>query len=314
MKNDIENTHLTPIVSVIVPVYNTAEYLHDALDSICNQTLKDLEIIIVNDGSTDCSQQIIDEYADTDSRIKTYYQPNQGLSVARNSGMRFATGEYIYFMDSDDILELNALEKCYKECKDNSLDFVCFDAELLNCESRPTSIPDYNRKDKIDSETIYRGEDLFAYELAHKLFRPSVWLYFVNRSFMNSFFKAFCPGRIHEDHIFSVPLHLYANRAKYIPMPYFKRRIRNNSIMNQSFGMKNIDGYVAALTELKRLSQEKAEWKGLIDLYLTQVLNDIAWIGHKMTFPNKIATYCIFKELSFNKYISLRNYLVFWFK
>ena len=176
MKNDIENTHLTPIVSVIVPVYNTAEYLHDALDSICNQTLKNLEIIIVNDGSTDCSQQIIDEYADTDSRIKTYYQPNQGLSVARNSGMRFATGEYIYFMDSDDILELDALEKCYKECKDNSLDFVCFDAELLNCESRPTSIPDYNRKDKIDSETIYRGEDLFAYELAHKLFRPSVWL------------------------------------------------------------------------------------------------------------------------------------------
>ena len=314
MKNDIENTHLTPIVSVIVPVYNTAEYLHDALDSICNQTLKDLEIIIVNDGSTDCSQQIIDEYADTDSRIKTYYQPNQGLSVARNSGMRFATGEYIYFMDSDDILELNALEKCYKECKDNSLDFVCFDAELLNCESRPTSIPDYNRKDKIDSERIYRGEDLFSYELEHKLFRPSVWLYFVNRSFMISFFKAFCPGRIHEDHIFSVPLHLYANRAKYIPMPYFKRRIRNNSIMNQSFGMKNIDGYVAALTELKRLSQEKAEWKELIDLYLTQVLNDIAWIGHKMTFPSKIATYCIFKELSFNKYISLRNYLVFWLK
>lgn len=84
--------------------------------------------------------------------------------------------------------------------------------------------------------------------------------------------------------------------------------------MNQSFGIKNIDGYVAALTELKRLSQEKAEWKGLIDLYLTQVLNDIAWIGHKMTFPNKIATYCIFKELSFNKYISLRNYLVFWLK
>lgn len=314
MKNDIENTHLTPIVSVIVPVYNTAEYLHDALDSICNQTLKDLEIIIVNDGSTDCSQQIIEEYADTDSRIKTYYQPNQGLSVARNSGMRFATGEYIYFMDSDDILELNALEKCYKECKDNSLDFVCFDAELLNCESRPTSIPDYNRKDKIDSETIYRGEDLFAYELAHKLFRPSVWLYFVNRSFMNSFFKAFCPGRIHEDHIFSVPLHLYANRAKYIPMPYFKRRIRNSSIMNQSFGMKNIDGYVAALIELKRLSQEKAEWKELIDLYLTQVLNDIVWIGHKMTYPSKIATYCIFKELSFNKYISLRNYLVFWLK
>ena len=314
MRNSHENTFLIPNVSVIVPIFNTEPYLRESLDSICHQTLKEIEIILVNDGSTDGSQQIIEEYAANDSRIITFYQPNQGLSVARNSGMRLAKGEYIYFMDSDDVLDLDALNNCYHECKDNSLDFVCFDAELLNSKTRPTAIPDYNRKDKIDSKTIYRGTDLFAYELEHKLFRPSVWLYFVNRTFLNAYFNAFCPGRIHEDHIFSVPLHLYAERVKYIPMPYFKRRIRENSIMNQSFGMKNIDGYIAALTELQRLSLDKKEWKVLIDNYLTQVLNDIAWIGHKMSFNNKVATYFMFKELSFNKYISFRNYLVYWLK
>ena len=308
-----ENSIQMPKVSVIIPVYNTEQYLCEALDSICSQTLQEIEIIVVNDGSTDGSQKIIDEYAAKDSRIKTYFQPNQGLSVARNSGMRFANGKYIYFMDSDDVLDVTALQACYNQCEENSLDFVCFDAELLNCETRPTSIPNYDRAGKIE-DNIHCGTDLFAYELEHRLFRPSVWLYFVNRSFMNSFFKAFCPGRIHEDHIFSVPLHLYAKRVKYIPAPYFKRRIRESSIMNQSFGMKNIDGYVAALTELQRIVEVNPEWKDLINQYLTQVLNDIAWIGHKMNFLNKVATYCIFKELSFNKYISLRNFFVFWLK
>lgn len=314
MKDIIENRFSKPKVSVVIPIYNTAKYLHDTLDSICNQTLQDIEIIIINDGSTDNSEEIINLYSQKDSRIEYYYQPNQGPSVARNNGMKYAKGEYIYFMDSDDVLDLNALNKCYHECKDNSLDFVFFDAELLNCTVRPTAIPDYNRKDKIDHSIIYHGIDLFAYELKHRLFRATVWLYFVNRAFLNTFFNAFCPGRIHEDQIFCVLLHLYAKHAKYIPMAYIKRRIRETSIMNQSFGMKNIDGYVAALTELQRISLDKKEWKELIDKYLTQVLNDIVWIGHKMSFNNKVATYFWFKELSFNKYISFRNYLVYWLK
>ena len=85
-----------PEVSVIIPIYNTAAYLRKALDSICGQTLKELEIILIDDGSTDGSRGIIEEYAKRDARIRWYAQPNQGLSVARNRGLLHATGKYIY--------------------------------------------------------------------------------------------------------------------------------------------------------------------------------------------------------------------------
>ena len=102
-----------PKVSVIIPVYNTCNYVQEALESICRQTLTDLEIIVIDDGSTDGSREVIDKIAATDSRIQVYGQTNQGLSVTRNEGLKYAVGEYIYFMDSDDLLEPDALELCH---------------------------------------------------------------------------------------------------------------------------------------------------------------------------------------------------------
>ena len=100
---------MQPKVSVIIPIYNTALYLSEALDSICNQTLKEIEIILVNDGSTDNSLEIIREYSLRDNRITYFSQPNQGQGVARNLGLSHAVGKYIYFMDSDDILSIETL-------------------------------------------------------------------------------------------------------------------------------------------------------------------------------------------------------------
>ena len=116
----------TPKVSIIIPVYNTAAYLPDALDSICKQTLSSLQIIVVDDGSTDNSLQILQDYAAHDQRIEVVTQTNQGQGVARNHGMKYAKGEYVYFMDSDDILELDCLEACYEYCKKADLDYVTF--------------------------------------------------------------------------------------------------------------------------------------------------------------------------------------------
>ena len=99
-----------PSVSVIIPVYNTAPYLRKTLYSITQQTLRAIEIIIINDGSTDESLSIIRELAARDNRIKIFTQANQGLSVTRNTGIKAACGEFIYFMDSDDLLDANALE------------------------------------------------------------------------------------------------------------------------------------------------------------------------------------------------------------
>ena len=112
MKED--SSIVIPCVSVIIPIYNTENYLREALDSICNQTLQELEIILINDGSTDNSQAIIEEYAQKDIRIHYSIQSNQGQGVARNNGLQLATGKYIYFMDSDDILETDALRHAIK--------------------------------------------------------------------------------------------------------------------------------------------------------------------------------------------------------
>ena len=93
------------LISVIIPVYNVEEYLHECVDSVINQTYKNLQIILVDDGSTDSSGKICDEYAENDKRITVVHQKNGGLSVARNTGLSNAHGDYVYFLDSDDYIK-----------------------------------------------------------------------------------------------------------------------------------------------------------------------------------------------------------------
>lgn len=120
-----------PKVSVIIPVYNTEPYLYECLNSIINQTLKDIEIICVNDGSTDSSLNILEKYAEYDSRIVIFSQENKGQSVARNVGLSAASGEYVYFMDSDDVLSLNAMETLFNHATKDKTDIIYFGADVF---------------------------------------------------------------------------------------------------------------------------------------------------------------------------------------
>ena len=115
-------------VSVVIPVYNVEDFLAECLDSICNQTLEDIEIICVNDGSKDSSLDILNDYAADDSRITVLDQENGGHAVATNRGMELAQGKYLFLMDSDDILDLNALELSYNLAEEKQVDFVIFQA------------------------------------------------------------------------------------------------------------------------------------------------------------------------------------------
>ena len=111
-------------ISVIIPVYNVEKYLKECLNSVINQTLKDLEIICVNDGSIDNSLKIMKEYALKDPRIKILSQKNQGVSEARNFGIKNATGEYVAFLDADDCVSLDFYEKLYTKAKETNSDIV----------------------------------------------------------------------------------------------------------------------------------------------------------------------------------------------
>ena len=129
MTREIENT---PPVSVIIPVYNVEKYLATCLDSVTNQTLKDIEIICVNDGSTDRSGEILSRYAAQDERIKIVSKPNGGLASARNAGFEIAKGKYIGFVDSDDWVEPETYETALsKMYEDPNVDFVCWGANVI---------------------------------------------------------------------------------------------------------------------------------------------------------------------------------------
>lgn len=115
---------MKPKVSIIVPVYNVEQYLSRCLDSIINQTFQNLEIICINDGSTDHSLQILEQYKEKDSRINVVNKENEGISKARNLGIKKATGEYLTFVDSDDWLELNFIEVLYEKALETNCDLV----------------------------------------------------------------------------------------------------------------------------------------------------------------------------------------------
>lgn len=112
------------LISVIIPVYNVELYLRKCIDSVLSQTLRQIEVIIVDDGSPDGSPAICDEYARKDERVKVIHKKNEGAGIARNSGIEVATGEYITFLDSDDYLSDNTLEVLYTYAKNNNLDII----------------------------------------------------------------------------------------------------------------------------------------------------------------------------------------------
>ena len=119
-------------ISVIIPVYNVEKYLRECLDSVADQSLKDIEIICVNDGSTDSSRDILLEFKEKDSRFIVLDKQNGGLSSARNAGFAAAKGTYILFLDSDDILKgVSALEKLYERAEKDRLDDLFYDADVF---------------------------------------------------------------------------------------------------------------------------------------------------------------------------------------
>ena len=125
---------MNPAVSVIIPVYNSEPFLRECLDSVVNQTLRETEIICVNDGSTDKSPAMLEEYSSRDSRIKIINQDNRGAGAARNAGLKIAAGKYLSFLDSDDYFARTMLEKAYKKALAGDADIIAFDAKKYNVQ------------------------------------------------------------------------------------------------------------------------------------------------------------------------------------
>ena len=147
-------------ISVVIPVYNIEDYLSECLDSIVNQSLEDIEIICVNDGSTDGSLDILKEYESKDSRVKIISQENKGIGNARNTALEYAKGEYVYFIDGDDTLELDALERLYDLNIEKNADFIIFKISNFNGETGERINDEYYTMPYLKDRV---GEDAFNY-------------------------------------------------------------------------------------------------------------------------------------------------------
>lgn len=297
----------TPKVSVIIPVYNTEEYIGETLNSIINQTLKEIEIIVINDGSTDNSLQIINEYAKTDNRIIVYSQENQGLSLTRNKGIKEASGEYIYFMDSDDLLDKEALISCYKQSIKLHIDFLFFDAEILNSNNSVNFNIKYNRTYLISEKTALSGIDILLNQIEANSFSSQVCLNFISRSFIKKHDLKFFPNIIHEDQLFTFLLYIFADKVYCIPKPYFKRRVREDSIMTKKFSLKNMSGYFIVSREiLKYRNGGSKKLKKTIDLFLSQMLNATSYGASTLPFKERIFVLKII-IVKYFKYLTMKN-------
>lgn len=298
-----------PKISIILPIYNVAPYLDDAFQSLLNQTYSDFEIIAVNDGSTDNSQDYINKYMSIDSRISCYRQDNKGLSEARNTGMRHIKGEYVYFMDSDDILEVNALEKCYTYATTNNADVCLFDAKLLYEEGAKQIPWNYNREKFLEENKRYDGEALFAYLLRTGMHRAVVWLQFIRWSYLKQLHLDFHPGIIHEDELFTPQLFLQTNHIYYLNETFIKHRIRSTSIQGKSYSKRNINCYLTVIDELHRFQDSP-----IIRQFSRYTLSKVFYTGHIIPFRDKPGVFFRALKSGYLKYIGWKSCLVFWLK
>ena len=227
-------------VSVIVPVYNVEKYLKDCLNSVINQTLEDIEIICVNDGSTDNSLAILEDYAKKDSRIKIINQKNKGLSGARNTGMKHVQGEYVLFLDSADWLNEDALSKLYWSHLDDNLDMLFFQTVDYYEEDGRYELNQFGGMTAIDDSfegKIFNYKDVASiiFKIPHSAFNK---LY--STSFLQRINASFPEGINYEDLAFFYDVFLKAERVSILKKELLFYRIRENSI-STSGGEKSFD-------------------------------------------------------------------------
>jgi len=235
------------LVSVVIPVYNVEKYLRECADSVLGQSYRNIEVILVNDGSTDGSPKICNEYLGQDSRVRVIHQENKGLSAARNRGLDQACGEYIYFLDSDDYLASGAIQKLYGKADVEKLDVLLLDSAKV--DEAGVCYNAHRSRNGI-YKGVYDGRTLFAELTSNRDYRVIAQLLFIRRSFLLDVGLRFYEGILHEDVPFTFLLLLQCQRGAYLPEPLMCKRARRGSIMTTPQTGKNVEGCLCGLEEM----------------------------------------------------------------
>lgn len=286
---------MKPTVSVIVPVYNLEPYIERCLDSILVQTFTHFEVIVVNDGSTDKSGEICNEYAKRDHRIRVFHQQSKGVSSARNKGVEVATGDYIGFVDGDDYIVEDMYEKLYQACiETRSSIAICKLGREINGGLTNDDIGNFYSSQLNHEEAmreLFKGV-LYRFSLCNKLFKKDC--------FENVLFPV---GRIHED--LSVTYKLFANAEQtiylnFIGYIYVKR---NNSILTTSYYEKRLDAFIGWDEIISFMQQEYLQLSSeVMECFAYSIVDHFYYILNQVEDKNDQKKYLNGVQISIRKH------------
>lgn len=221
------------LVSIIVPIYNVEKYLKKCLESLINQSFKQIEIILVNDGSTDQSAEICNQYTKNHSFIKTIHKKNGGLSSARNAGIEISQGKYIMFIDPDDYIESNTVSILYHACEEENCEIACCG------KFRETLEGNYVIKNTLKNKMVFSKK-----EAMHRLLMNN----YIDTSACDKIYKSnlfqnirFPEGQTYEDMATIYKTFLAANKVCHVGIPLYHYVVRDDSITNLEFNSNNFD-------------------------------------------------------------------------
>jgi len=241
MNNNIE-------ISVIVPVFNVEEYLPTCIDSLMQQDDLHMEIILVNDGSTDSSGEIAERYANRDIRIKVIHQENRGAAAARNTGLGLAHGRYIVFIDSDDWVKKDSLYELYREAVYHHADVVM--GNLLYFEHNEIINGPFNPVPKEILNILFPGKEYFIRLITNGAYPPMAVNYIYSRTYLEKIQTRFEEGIIFEDEIWTSTVLCQAKRMLSVDIDFYYYRQREGSVMHSSSLKKRLDSYFIVTEKL----------------------------------------------------------------
>ena len=274
-----------PLVSVIIPVYNVEHYLRQCLDSVGAQTLSDIEIICVNDSSTDGSLDILEDYAKKDSRIQVVTQPNGGAGAARNKGLSMAKGKYLSFLDSDDFFEPDMLELAYKKAEEDKADFVVFNSDQYYTDKKKfVEVPWTLRIKELPPYMPFNHRQMT--DNIFKVFVGWAWDKLYSREFVENNHLLFQEQRTSNDMLFVFSAVAIAKRISIVnKVLAHQRRDAKDSLSKTRENSWHC--FYDALTALRDRLKEEEIYREIEKDYINYALHAVLWNINTLAEPTR---------------------------
>lgn len=281
MFENAENSH--PFISVIIPAYNVEDYIEEAIDSVLNQPFKEIELIAVNDGSTDRTGELLNSYREKDQRVYVIHQKNKGVSAARNAGLKQANGTYIHFLDSDDKISKKTYSYIYSQYKKYNCDIIGFSMKAFHDKNPQKKISQFGKKPNYDKPVT--GKIHFSTLIEKKIFSSVVFLYLFKKDYLNKHQLFFQEEYIHEDEMFIVPALCLADSVITTKEIMLYHRKREGSITTKKRGIESVKAcFYASRLHLKFIRKHQNQLSEKTILYIQKRSDKLIHLALKVLY------------------------------